>query len=317
MKRVVMTGATGAIGHALIEMCIARGDKVYVICRKDSKRKETLRVYGDKIRVILQDFEELNTADKFIEEPCDVFYHLAWDGTTGSSRNDMYLQNRNIKYTLDAVELAKRLGCGTFIGAGSQAEYGRRNEKLSSGTPAFPENGYGMAKLCAGMMSRIKCEQYGIKHVWARILSVYGPYDGENSMIMSAIRKLDSGEEADFTAGEQLWDYIYSKDAAAVLYLLCDKGKAGKVYCVGSGEAVKLAEYIEKLKNAVDPCGNVRMGIIPYSENQVMYLQADTTEVVTDLGYVCKYTFEEGIKETVQWYRGRKNEENQRFDPVL
>lgn len=310
MKRIVITGATGAIGHALIEKCIARKDEVYVICRKNSKRKGTLNVYGNKIHIILLDLEELNTADKFIKEKCDVFYHLAWDGTTGSSRNDMYLQNRNIKYTLDAVELAKRLCCSTFIGAGSQAEYGRSDEKLSSKTPTFPENGYGMAKLCAGMMSRVKCKQYGIKHIWTRIISVYGPYDGENSMIMSAIRKLDSGETAEFTAGEQLWDYIYSKDAAEILYLLYDRGKDGKIYCVGSGKAIRLAEYIEKLKNIVDSGGDVRMGVVPYSEKQVMYLQADTTDVITDLGYTCKYTFEEAIKETVQWYRGRINEEN-------
>ncbi len=311
MKRIVITGATGTIGHALIEKCIAQEDEVYVICRKNSKRKETLRSYEDKIHIILLDLEELITAEKFIEKKCDIFYHFAWDGTTGSSRDDMYLQNKNIKYTLDAAELARRLGCSVFIGAGSQAEYGRSNKPLSEKTPVFPENGYGMAKLCAGMMSRVKCKQYGIRHIWARILSVYGPYDGENSMIMSAIRKLDSRKSAEFTAGEQLWDYIYSKDAADILYLLPDKGRDESVYCIGSGQVRTLAEYIDVLRKTVGAdAGMVRMGAVPYSEKQVMYLQADTTAIATDLGYTCKYTFEEGIKETVQWYRGRIDEEN-------
>ena len=52
-----------------------------------------------------------------------------------------------------------KLGCYKFIGAGSQAEYGRVEGKLTALTLTFPENGYGIAKLCAGQMSRILCEQ--------------------------------------------------------------------------------------------------------------------------------------------------------------
>ena len=55
------------------------------------------------------------------------------------------MQNANIKYTLDAVELAKRLGCKTFIGAGSQAEYGRVEGTISEKTDKNPENGYALA----------------------------------------------------------------------------------------------------------------------------------------------------------------------------
>ena len=56
---------------------------------------------------------------------------------------------------MDAVNLAHRLGCEFFIGAGSQAEYGRVEGKLNAQVPTNPENGYGMAKLCAGQMSRV------------------------------------------------------------------------------------------------------------------------------------------------------------------
>ena len=62
--------------------------------------------------------------------------------------------------------------------------------------------GYGIAKLCAGQMSRIMCSSLGIRHVWARILSIYGPYDTENSMVMSTVIKLRRGERPLFTAGE-------------------------------------------------------------------------------------------------------------------
>ena len=112
------------------------------------------------------------------EMPYDVFYHFAWGGTTGDGRNDCEIQEKNIRYALDAAALAKRFGCSAFVGAGSQAEYGRVEGNLNSQTPAFPENGYGMAKLCAGQMTRLYCRQAGMRHVWTRILSIYGPGDG-------------------------------------------------------------------------------------------------------------------------------------------
>ena len=50
---------------------------------------------------------------------------MAWEKTYGNGRDDVAAQMKNIQYTLDAVELVKRSGCSAFIGAGSQAEYGR------------------------------------------------------------------------------------------------------------------------------------------------------------------------------------------------
>ena len=105
------------------------------------------------------DLKELNRLPELIPEGADTFYHFGWDGTFGNSRNNMYGQNQNVRYALDAVEAAQALGCSTFVGAGSQAEYGRFEGKLNAGVPAFPENGYGIAKLCAGQMTRIACRR--------------------------------------------------------------------------------------------------------------------------------------------------------------
>ena len=164
----------------------------------------------------------------------DVCYHLAWMGTTGKSRNDMYLQNRNVRYALDAVEMAARLGCHTFIGAGSQAEYGHVQGKLTPATATNPVTGYGIAKLCAGQMTRERAHQLGMRHIWVRVLSIYGPYDGKQSMVMSGIYDLLAGKIPQYTKGEQQWDYLYSGDAARAFRMLGEKESEG-VYCLGSG----------------------------------------------------------------------------------
>ncbi len=183
---IVITGPTGAIGMALIKRCLELNTEVLAICHKGSKRISQIP-QDERVKIIeadLHDYKDLNfdTNDEY-----EIFIHLAWNGTFGDTRNDMNIQSDNIKYTLDAVELAHRLGCKTFIGAGSQAEYGRVDKPIKPDTPTFPENGYGIAKLAAGQLSRIRCEQLGIKHVWARIFSVYGPYDGEYTMVMSTL----------------------------------------------------------------------------------------------------------------------------------
>ncbi len=154
----------------------------------------------------------------------DVFYHLGWCGTFGAERNDATLQQKNIEYTLDAVRLAKRLGCVHFVGVGSQAEYGRIESRLTPDTPTAPENEYGKAKLRAGIESRKLCEELGIRHTWVRVLSVYGPFDGKNTMIMSVIRGLISGQRVPLTKGEQMWNYLYSEDAARALFLIGETG---------------------------------------------------------------------------------------------
>ncbi len=297
--RAVVSGATGAVGMALISQLVSVGVETTVLCRENSARAHRIKE-SELVKKVDCSLDGLATLT--LDGEYDLFFHLAWAGTTGVSRNDMYLQNDNVKYTLDAVELAARSGCKTFVGVGSQAEYGRVSGKLNSATPTFPENGYGIAKLAAGQMSRVRCRELGIKHVWARILSVYGPYDGERSLISVAIDKLAKGERASFTAGEQMWDYLYSVDAARALFAIAQKGKDGGIYCLGSGIAQPLYKYIEDIRDTVAPNSTLGLGDIPYAEGQVMYLCADISELTADTGFEPSVSFEDGIKETVKWY---------------
>lgn len=302
MKRIAITGPTGAIGIALIQKCIDEGIEVLAFCRKNSKR--TTRIpQSPLVKIIHCDLNEINEFSEIPIEKCDVFYHFGWAATIGSGRNDMGLQLNNVKYALDAVMLADKLGCHTFVGAGSQAEYGSFEGKLDSKVPTFPEHGYGIAKLCAGQMTRIECQKYGIKHIWARILSVYGPYDSDMTMISSTISKLMNHQKPSFTKGEQQWDYLYSVDAADAMFLLGTKGINGKIYCIGSGKAKPLAEYIGQLRDAIEPEAELGLGDIPYGEKQVMYLCADISELQEDTSFVPQVSFEEGIRNTVAWMK--------------
>ena len=299
VKRAIITGATGAIGTALIENFIENGIVTLVLLRKDSPRNAVIPEHPLVVKKYCA-LDELAGAENDTGEQYDVFYHFAWAGTSGAERQNMQLQLKNIQYALDALALAKKYGCHTFIGAGSQAEYGRVEGKLTPDTPAFPENGYGIAKLCAGYMTRELAAQLGIKHIWTRILSVYGPNDNPKSMIPTAIEQWRNGKRTAFTKGEQLWDYLFSKDAAEAFRLIGEKGVGGKTYVLGSGKAVPLADYILCAAKALNAQELVDLGALPYAEKQVMHLQADITEMTRDTGWTPKTSFEEGIRCTIQ-----------------
>lgn len=302
MERIMITGPTGAIGIALIQYCIEQHTEVLAICRRNSERIYRIPRHP-LVRVLEYNLDELKGLERADLPECQVFYHLGWGATIGENRNNTALQLKNIEYTLDAVALAERMGCQVFVGAGSQAEYGRFEGALNASVPAFPENGYGIAKLCAGQLSRLECGKRGICHIWARILSVYGPYDSDKTMITTVIRTLLSGEVPALTKGEQKWDYLYAADAARALYLLGEKGKDGQTYCIGSGQARPLAEYIRILRDVAAPGAALGFGQTPYGEKQVMHLRADITDLKNDTGFEPEIPFEEGIRRTIAWIK--------------
>lgn len=303
IQTAVVTGPTGAIGIALCEKLLRENVTVYAVCRPGSSRIKDLPK-AEALHVVECDAKELATLPQKMEGvSVDAFFHFAWAHTIGQGRNDMPAQIENIQSTIDAVRAAKALGCQVFLGAGSQAEYGRVEGLLKSDTPAFPENGYGMAKLCAGQMSRVEAKTLDIDHVWVRILSVYGPHDGPMTMISGTIRKLLAGERPALTAGIQRWDYLYAGDAADAFYLAACHGRNGAVYPLGSGQAMPLKDYIIQMRDAIDPALPLGLGEVPYGPLQVMHLQADISALQADTGFVPKTPFAEGIRRTMDWVK--------------
>lgn len=306
MKKVIITGPTGAVGVSLIQELIAHNIEVTAICRPASKRLSSIPKHP-LVRIVECGVDQLLTLKDQLNHDYDAFYHFAWDGTYGDSRQDLYRQANNILYTLDAVHLAHAVGCSVFVGAGSQSEFGHVEGVLHPDMPCTPDNGYGIAKLDAGRMSRLECRKLGIRHEWCRIVSLYGPFDGQYTMVMSGIYKMLRGERPQYTKGDQVWDYIYSKDAARAFRLVAEKGKDGSIYCFGTGKTRLLREYILAIRDAIDPTLEVGIGELVYYPNQVMHLEADISNLTADTGFVPEYTFEEGIRETVAW--ARKNQQ--------
>lgn len=303
MKKAVITGPTGVIGTALIEKLIAENVEVFAVCRPNSKRINIIS-QNPLVHIIKCGMDNFAELKNLIGTTCDAFFNLAWGGTEDPlNRFDMYLQTQNIKYSLDAVRAAIDLKCKVFVGAGSQAEYGTKSGVMRPDTFPEPVSGYGMAKLCAGQMTRYQCQKAGIRHIWPRILSIYGIGDGKQTLISSAIRSMLVGEKLSMTAGEQLWDYLYAGDVADAFFAMAEKGKNGAVYVVGSGQVKPLKDYINIIRDLINPTLEIGFGDRPYFKDQVMHLEADITSLTKDTGWQPKTTFEEGIKKLIEYHR--------------
>lgn len=295
MKRVVVTGATSMIGVALIEECIRNDIEVLAIVRRHSARISRMPK-SELIHIAECSLNELASLE-ISENPYDVFYHFAWDYTGKADRDNPVLQEKNIRYTLDAVELAKRLGCKKFIGAGSQAEYGKVDGVIDKNTPLNPLIAYGMAKNAAGNLSAKLCEQYGIIHIWGRIFSVYGKYDNEGTMLNYAIDKFLNHETAMFSAGTQMWDYLYESDAGKMFYLFGKNVSKSDDYMVASGKSMPLKWYIEELRKCFTY--ETKCMYAQEIEQSQLSLNVDMKDSKEILGYVPQVEFSDGIRRMI------------------
>lgn len=253
-KVAVVSGATSFIGSGLIERLVKENVKVYALCRGSSAKMWRLETHPLVVPVDY-DLRELEKVE--IPEPCHTFYHLAW---STAEKNDFYLQNLNVTYSLDAVHLAKKLGCTRFLFTGSQAEYGLANVPLDENTPCFPVTGYGMAKLCAGQMCRGEAEKLGISFIWTRILSVYGEKDNSKTLYSYLVRCFKEGIVPELTSCEQVWDYMPIAQCSEILWRLSQEGNRDKIHVIGSGERKILKDFVLALRDEMAAGSEIRFG---------------------------------------------------------
>ena len=301
INKIAVTGATSPIGTALISECLKSDIEVMAFINPDSPRRENVPV-SSKVRVIECGLENFGNCEP--GEEADAFVHLAWSSTAGAAaRNNLEAQAKNIGYSLDAVHLAKKMNCRVFLGAGSQAEYGRTKETLTEETEPLPETGYGIAKLCAGQLTRLACRQEGIEHIWTRILSAYGEYCNPNTVLNYTLLELLNGRTPLLTAGEQIWDFIYVGDVARAILAVLNLGGDGETYVIGSGSSKPLREFLLAAGELVNKDITLGLGAKPYPDQAVMHLSCDISKLKTDTGFAPEISFEEGILRTVSWLK--------------
>jgi len=298
--RVFVTGATGFLGSWLVEALVARGYAVAILLRPNADiwRLKGLANKVERIEASFDEFSELEAGMRRFQP--DAVAHLGWRGLGNADRNNP-TQSQNIVDSTRLVELCISLGIRSFIGAGSQAEYGPYQREISTDDVPRPTTLYGIAKLAAGMMSAQIAAEAGMRFVWLRIFSTYGPKDADHWLIPSTIKTLRAGERMSLTRCEQQWSFLHARDAAAAFVLALENEAARGVFNLGSAEAPRLRETVTALRDLVNPAAELGFGDVPYRRDQVMILKADISEL-QKLGWAPQTSLVDGLRETAEWY---------------
>jgi len=300
-----MTGATGFVGAAVARRLLASGYEVAALVRP---KTVPWRLANDisRIHIVYGSLESTSSYEEdLIGFRPDVVMHLAWHGTSGTSRDSPDQIRKNVLASVDLLTVSAKVGCEAFVGAGSQAEYGPSRVPLDESCPTLPATLYGAAKLATSVLLGRLAVHLGVRFAWLRVFSVYGPQDGSDTLVSYVIRELLAGRCPAVGKGDHMSDYLFVDDAAAAFVTVAEKQAAG-VIDVAHGQARPLRETIEALRNAIDPSLAIAFGAIEEPPTGTFPLLARVSRL-KELGWMPAVALESGLALTVAWHQGLRS----------
>ena len=301
MKKVIVTGANGFVGSALVKELVK--NDVEVLAMDMPGCNGNLPVY-DKVKFLPLALDNISDLKDLIDDrDFDCFYHFAWAGSAGAARADTKLQLQNAQWTIDCLRAAKEVGCKKFVAAGSIMEHETMAAAFASGNKPGLGYIYGSGKLVAHTMAMSVAADIGIDLVWAEITNAYGVGELSPRMVNTTIRKVIKGEEPQFTAGTQNYDFVYIDDVAKAFYLIGKNGKPFNEYLIGSSNAKPLKEFLLEMKAAIAPDLNFIFGDIPFTGINLPLEKYDCSKTEKDTGFKAQISFGEGCRRTMEWLK--------------
>jgi nucleoside-diphosphate-sugar epimerase len=308
MAKNVVTGGAGFIGSTLVRKLLEKGESVAVVDNLLTGHEKNLSEIRDRI-----EFHPLDICDAAAIAPvmrgADVVYHLAAIPSVPRSIDDPVPSHRvNIDGTFNVFNAAAQAGVRRVVYAASSSAYGDSETLPKVETMvARPKSPYAVQKLLGEYYASVFHSCFGLETVALRFFNVYGPrqdpssaYSGVLSLFMKHL--LARTHPVIFGDGEQSRDFTYVEDVAG----LCIKASrapaaAGKMYNAGNGGRFTLNHIWELLQKMEGVSLPPQYG--PPRAGDVRHSMADTTAAAAELGHAPRFTIEEGLKRTLEWYR--------------
>ena len=301
MKKILITGADGFVGSALVNRLLSAGYFVYGVDLPDRPRR--LDLWAPNFKYLQSDIFSDDVFARYGLDDVDTVYHFAWRGSAGDERKNPGIQLNNALSSAAFMKSCKEHGVSLFVMAGSIMEYETYNatydDRLTSSLPYI----YGAGKSIAHEIMKPLANSAGINLIWTYITNAYGVGEKSPRFINSTILKILRGEPCAFTSGVQIYDFIYIDDVANAFKLIGESGRAHNSYMIGSGNARPLKEFIREIFDAISPESQPCFGEMEYAGPMLPASLFSILPLSEHCGFEPKVGFKEGILRTASWLK--------------
>lgn len=304
-KKILVTGATGFIGKNLVES-LKEKFEIYALILDEKEKNVIPQIDYILWKTFFDRENEIKTLDGKKLGKIDTVIHLASYGVNPKDNDIDKMIESNINLTKDLISNLERVSCKNIIFTGSGFEYGDKGKiKLKEDMELNPFSLYGATKVSAFLIGKKLCESLGINYINLRLFNIFGEYEGSNRLIPQIINNYLEGKELNFTAGNQVRDYLYIKDIIEVYEMILEENiYNNETYNVCSSEEVTIKEFITKVADIIGiNKDTLNFGIIPSRKEEALYIVGDNSKLKRDFNWNRKYSYEFGIKNMYDFFR--------------
>jgi UDP-glucose 4-epimerase len=311
MPTYLITGVAGFIGSSLARAVLAQGAQVRGIDNLSTGRTENIKEIRGKIDFLQADLLDPNAVQRACREVDYVLHEAAIPSVPRSVKDPLESNRANIDATVNLLVAARDAKVKRVIYAASSSAYGDTPTlpKREEMTPN-PISPYAVAKLAGEyyMTSFWRC--YGLETVSLRYFNIFGPRQDPTSpysgVLAKFITQMLQGERPTiFGDGQQSRDFTFVENVINANLLACRAPAAqvaGRIFNIATGSRIDLNETFRLLKKLTGYSGEVNYA--PERAGDVKHSLADLSLVKKHLGYEPSVNFEEGLRRTIEWYRG-------------
>ncbi|MCK4527556.1 NAD-dependent 4,6-dehydratase LegB [candidate division WOR-3 bacterium] len=309
-KKILVTGADGFIGSHLTEMLVKRGTKVKALSYYNSFNYwgwlEDLDCLND-IEVPTGDVRDPHYCKRIIKD-VDIIFHLAALIAIPYSyvAPDSYVDT-NVKGTLNICQAAKENGCERVIHTSTSEVYGTAQYvPIDEKHPLQPQSPYSATKIGADAMAMSFHSAFDLPVTIARPFNTYGPRQSARAIIPTIITQIASGKK-ELKLGDlaPTRDLNYVEDTCRGFIALAECEEAiGEVVNIGSNYEISMGEVVNLIKELMNSDIEVveeKERIRP-EKSEVYRLWCDNTKIHSLTGFEPKYSIQEGLKKTIDWF---------------
>lgn len=310
MKKVVMIGAAGFVGHYLIDHLYEQYGWSIVATKMKAERLEK---EGIKVRDL--DILELDEiAELLKEEKPDYIFHLAAQSSVALSwKNPQLTVDINIKGTCNVLEAVRMLDYKPrLLLIGSSEEYGwilPEESPVTETTPVRPGNIYAATKACQNMLGTIYAKAYGMDVMMVRAFNHIGPNQLPVFVVAdfcSQVAAIEKGQKEPVIRVGNLAakrDFTDVRDVVRAYGMIMLRGRSGATYNVGRGSSIAINEILQKILAMSNIPITVEIDEQKFRPVDIPDIVADVSLLEKDTGWQAKIPIEQTLGETLEYWR--------------